>query len=102
MSASAAALAHALEAFTELRTCTHKGKACRFKGPPVAAPKGCMPWFEVPGRRSAKATVVCGHWAALGLRVQEGLFALDTGCVWGGALTAVRLEDSHVYSQRAL
>ncbi|MFQ5527681.1 MAG: symmetrical bis(5'-nucleosyl)-tetraphosphatase [Thermoanaerobaculia bacterium] len=102
MGDSTAELAYALQAFTELRTCTHKGKPCTFKGPPVVAPKGCMPWFAVPGRRSAKVTVVCGHWAALGLRVERGLFALDTGCVWGGALTAVRLEDSHVYSQRAL
>jgi bis(5'-nucleosyl)-tetraphosphatase (symmetrical) len=93
---------YALEAFTRLRTCTHKGKPCTHTGPPVAAPKGCMPWFEVPGRRSADVTVVCGHWAALGLRIQEGLFALDTGCVWGGALTAVRLDDGAVFSQRAL
>ena len=102
MSSSTAELARALEAFTELRTCTPKGKPCVHKGPPVTAPKGCMPWFEIPGRRSADVTIVCGHWAALGLRVQKGLFALDTGCVWGGALTAVRLEDGHVYSQRAL
>jgi len=97
-----AKLHSALEAFTRLRTCTHKGKPCTHTGPPVSAPKGCMPWFEVPGRRSAEVTVVCGHWAALGLRIQEGLFALDTGCAWGGALTAVRLEDGAVFSQRAL
>lgn len=97
-----AKLHRALEGFTRLRTCTHKGKACDFTGPPVAAPKGCMPWFEIPGRRSAGVTVVCGHWAALGLRIQRGLYALDTGCVWGGALTAVRLDDGAVFSQRAL
>ncbi len=102
MSESTMELAHALEAFTELRTCTHKGKPCTYHGPPVAAPKGCLPWFTVPGRRSAEVTIVCGHWGALGLRLQEGIFALDTSCVWGGALTAVRLEDGHVYSQRAL
>jgi bis(5'-nucleosyl)-tetraphosphatase (symmetrical) len=102
MSDSTAELNHALEAFTRLRSCTHKGKPCNHNGPAVALPKGCMPWFEVPGRRSADVTVVCGHWAALGLRVQEGLFALDTGCVWGGALTAIRLGEPAVYSQRAL
>jgi len=101
-SSEEAKLDRALEGFTKLRTCTHKGKACDFTGPPVGAPKGCMPWFEVPGRRTTKVTVVCGHWAALGLRIQEGLFALDTGCVWGGALTAVRLDDGAVFSQRAL
>jgi bis(5'-nucleosyl)-tetraphosphatase (symmetrical) len=93
--------ARALEAFTRLRACTRKGKPCVHTGPPVAAPKGCMPWFEVP-RKSAGVTVVCGHWAALGLRIQPGLLALDTGCVWGGALTGVRLEDGAVFSQRAL
>ena len=92
----------ALEAFTRLRTCTHKGKACDFTGPPVGAPKGCMPWFEIPDRRSANIKVVCGHWAALGLRIQDGLYALDTGCTYGGALTAVRLDDGAVFSQRAL
>lgn len=102
MGEGTARLQYALEAFTRLRTCTHKGKPCTHTGPPVAAPKGCMPWFEVPGRRSAEVTVVCGHWAALGLRIQEGIFALDTGCVWGGALTAVRLDDGAVFSQRAL
>ncbi len=102
MSESTAELNYALEAFTRLRSCTHKGKPCNHNGPPVGLPKGCMPWFEVPGRRSADVTIVCGHWAALGLRVQEGLFALDTGCVWGGALTAVRLGEPAVYSQRAL
>lgn len=101
MGEGTARLQYALEAFTRLRTCTHKGKPCNHTGPPVAAPKGCMPWFEVPGRCSAEVTVVCGHWAALGLRIQQGLFALDTGCVWGGALTAVRLEDGAVFSQRA-
>ncbi|MDH3402442.1 MAG: symmetrical bis(5'-nucleosyl)-tetraphosphatase [Acidobacteriota bacterium] len=97
-----AAMASALEAFTLLRSCTPKGKPCDYTGPPVGAPKGCMPWFEIPGRKSADLTIVCGHWAALGLRIQQGLFALDTGCFWGGALTAVRLEDGAVFSQRAL
>lgn len=94
--------ARALEAFCRLRACTRKGKPCVHTGPPVAAPKGCLPWFEVPKRKSADLTVVCGHWAALGLRIQPGLFALDTGCAWGGALTGVRLEDGAVFSQRAL
>lgn len=102
MSASTLELNYALEAFTRLRSCTKKGRSCSSNGPPVALPKGCMPWFEIPGRHSAKVTIVCGHWSALGLRIQEGLFALDTGCVWGGALTAVRLDDPAVYSQRAL
>jgi len=102
MGEATAELDRALEAFVRLRSCTIKGKPCSHTGPPAAAPKGCLPWFEVPERRSTDVTVVCGHWAALGLRIQPGLFALDTGCVWGGALTGVRLDDGAVYSQRKL
>jgi bis(5'-nucleosyl)-tetraphosphatase (symmetrical) len=47
-------------------------------------------------------TVVCGHWAALGLRLSRRLVALDTGCVWGGALTAVRLADEALFQQPSL
>jgi bis(5'-nucleosyl)-tetraphosphatase (symmetrical) len=50
-----------------------------------------MPWFDVPERRTADVTVVCGHWAALGLMLRENVIALDSGCVWGNRLSAVRL-----------
>jgi bis(5'-nucleosyl)-tetraphosphatase (symmetrical) len=92
-------LACAVQAFTSLRICSPDGRPCRGSGPPGQAPRGCLAWFDVPGRRSAGATVVCGHWAALGLRVRPDLLALDSGCVWGGALTAVRLEDRRVFQQ---
>jgi bis(5'-nucleosyl)-tetraphosphatase (symmetrical) len=59
-------------------------------------PHGYMPWYEVPGRASASATVVFGHWASLGLLVRPNLVALDTGCVWGRALSALRLEDNQI------
>jgi bis(5'-nucleosyl)-tetraphosphatase (symmetrical) len=91
----------AVQAFTTLRTCSANGRPCRgFSGPPEQAPHGCVPWFEAPGRRSATTTVVCGHWAALGLRLRPHLLALDTACVWGGSLTAVRLEDRVVFQER--
>lgn len=84
-----------------LRTCTGDGRLCAdFKGPPDKAPAGCVPWFDAPGRRSGDHTVVCGHWAALGLKLRSDLAALDTACVWGAALTAVRLEDQAVFSER--
>jgi bis(5'-nucleosyl)-tetraphosphatase (symmetrical) len=67
------------------------------KGETAKAPPGFMPWFDVPGRASRNTTLVTGHWSALGLRVRPDLLALDTGCVWGGALTAVRLEDRRVF-----
>jgi bis(5'-nucleosyl)-tetraphosphatase (symmetrical) len=56
-----------------------------------------MPWFEVPGRKSAAMTLVCGHWSALGLYLTPNLLALDAGCLWGGELCAVRLEDRRVF-----
>jgi bis(5'-nucleosyl)-tetraphosphatase (symmetrical) len=88
-------------AMTRLRFCTRDGMMdLRAKGGPDEAPAGFLPWFEVPGRRTRAVSVVCGHWSVLGLRMAPKLLALDSGCVWGGALTAVRLEDRKLY-QRA-
>ncbi|MEK8025369.1 symmetrical bis(5'-nucleosyl)-tetraphosphatase [Pseudaquabacterium rugosum] len=56
------------------------------------APPGHHPWFEVPDRRSAGQPVAFGHWSTLGLKSRDDLLALDTGCVWGGALTAARVD----------
>jgi bis(5'-nucleosyl)-tetraphosphatase (symmetrical) len=78
---------------TRLRYCTADGSlALGPKGAPGSQPPGCLPWFEVPGRASAGERVVCGHWSALGLVERADLLALDTGCLWGGTLTAVRLD----------
>lgn len=85
-------------AFTRMRICTQQGEMeFKFKGNVEDVPAGYMPWFEVPGRASADATVVCGHWSALGLKVTPHVIALDTGCLWGGALSAIRLEDHEVF-----
>jgi bis(5'-nucleosyl)-tetraphosphatase (symmetrical) len=54
---------------------------------------GYMPWFTVPNRLTATTTVVFGHWSTLGLSLQDNIIGLDTGCVWGGKLTALRLAD---------
>jgi len=56
------------------------------------APEGLVPWFDAPGRRTAGVPVAFGHWSTLGLVQRPDLLALDTGCVWGGALTAVRVD----------
>ena len=89
-----------LRALTRLRLCgADGGMAAGHKGPPETAPPGAIPWFDVPERASVAATVVCGHWAALGLRLREDLIALDSACVWGGCLTAVCLEDRAVFQQ---
>jgi bis(5'-nucleosyl)-tetraphosphatase (symmetrical) len=87
-----------VNAMTRLRFCTAEGvMEFSSKGESEAGPPGYLPWFEIPGRKSANHTVVCGHWSALGLRIAPNLIALDSGCVWGGALSAIRLEDRRVY-----
>ncbi|KWI52926.1 bis(5'-nucleosyl)-tetraphosphatase (symmetrical) [Burkholderia pseudomultivorans] len=83
----------AFNAFTRLRFCTPDG-VMDFKanGGPDSAPPGHLPWFDVPDRRTEDVTVVFGHWAALGLMLRDNVVALDSGCVWGNQLSAVRLS----------
>lgn len=69
------------------------------KAPPAQGPPGCLPWFGAPARASADHSIVCGHWSALGFRQEARLLALDTGCLWGGCLTAARLEDRQIFRQ---
>lgn len=89
-----------VQALTRLRTCRGDDRICEgFSGPPDRAPEGCLPWFERRRDHADGITVVFGHWATLGLRVQPGVLGLDTGCVWGGVLTAVRLDDSAVFQE---
>jgi bis(5'-nucleosyl)-tetraphosphatase (symmetrical) len=97
-----APLRRALLAFTLLRTLDAEGRPCPFSGPPAEAPAGCVPWFRVPGRRTVGHRIVCGHWAALGLHREDGVLALDSACVWGRRLTAVRLEDGEVFQQETV
>lgn len=81
-----------VNALTRLRFCSADGvMEFATKDSADAAPEGFMPWFDVPGRRSAGTPVAFGHWSTLGLLKRPGLLALDTGCVWGGCLTAARL-----------
>jgi len=87
-----------VNAMTRLRFCTAEGvMEFSSKGETEAGPPGYFPWFEIPGRKSANHTVICGHWSALGLRIAPNLVALDSGCVWGGVLSAIRLEDRRLY-----
>ena len=80
-------------ALTRLRACDAEGRMLlKFKGPPDRIPAGAMPWFRAPGRRSAGARIVCGHWSALGYLDEGGVLAIDTGCVWGGTLAAQRID----------
>nr|WP_066731888.1 symmetrical bis(5'-nucleosyl)-tetraphosphatase [Cupriavidus sp. D384] len=82
-----------VNALTRLRFCTEMGDMeFSFSGPPADAPVNYLPWFDVPGRQATDATVVCGHWSALGLMLRPDVIALDTGCVWAGQLSAVSLD----------
>jgi bis(5'-nucleosyl)-tetraphosphatase (symmetrical) len=91
--AGAERLRFTVNCLTRLRLCASDGRLLlKFKGPPGEAPAGALPWFRVPGRLSASARVLFGHWSALGYYDGDGVVSLDTGCVWGGALTAYRLD----------
>lgn len=84
-----------VNAFTRLRYCDAEGRMLfSAKGAPGSQPAPFMPWFQVPGRRSRDVRIVFGHWSTLGLWREDNVVAIDTGCLWGGRLTAVRL-DSH-------
>jgi bis(5'-nucleosyl)-tetraphosphatase (symmetrical) len=88
-----------VNAMTRLRVCEPDGAmALAFKGEPGDAPGALVPWFDMPGRRSADHAIVCGHWSALGLKLRPDLMSLDSGCVWGRSLSAVRLEDRRVFA----
>ena len=81
-----------VNALTRLRFCTEAGvMEFESKDGAATAPAGYMPWFDVPGRRTASATVAFGHWSTLGWLSRPDLMSTDTGCVWGGCLSAVRL-----------
>ncbi len=91
-------LAAILSVFVTIRGCTKKGAMHReFSGPPKRMPGKYMAWFDVPQPAWEGRCVAFGHWARLGLRVTDRYIATDTGCVWGGMLSAVRLDDREVF-----
>jgi bis(5'-nucleosyl)-tetraphosphatase (symmetrical) len=78
---------------TRIRFCTPEGRLeLKSKEGAGAAPPGCQPWFDVPGRRTRGVPMAFGHWSTLGRIDRSDLLALDTGCVWGGQLSAVRID----------
>ncbi len=84
-------------AFTRMRICTQDGTMeFTFKGELPNIPVGYLPWFDVPDRQSQTAQIICGHWSALGLRQRDNIHALDTGCLWGGQLTAMCLKTREI------
>ena len=77
---------------TRIRYCTANGALdLNTKIATDEAPEGFMPWFDVPGRRTAQDTLAFGHWSTLGWLGRQDVFSIDSGCVWGGQLTALRL-----------
>ena len=87
-----------VNAMTRMRFCSAEGvMEFKAKGEATDPPKGYLPWFAVPGRRSADHVLVTGHWSALGLKIEPNLLALDSGCLWGRHLTAVSLPERKVF-----
>ena len=87
-----------VNAMTRMRFCTPDGAMdFKTKGELNSAPPELVPWFELPNRRSAADVLVTGHWSALGLKIEPNLLALDSGCLWGRHLTAIRLEDREIF-----
>jgi bis(5'-nucleosyl)-tetraphosphatase (symmetrical) len=84
-----------VNALTRLRFCTPQGTMeFETKEGAAAAPAGYLPWFDAPARQTANVTVAFGHWSTLGWLNRSDVLALDTGCVWGGHLSAVRLDGA--------
>jgi bis(5'-nucleosyl)-tetraphosphatase (symmetrical) len=84
-----------VNALTRLRFCTPQGHMeFDSKDSAGSAPAGYLPWFDVPGRQTADITVAFGHWSTLGWLGRSDVLAMDTGCVWGGCLSALRIQPN--------
>ena len=84
-------------AMTRLRVCSLEGEMeFQFKGELSDVPSGYVPWFDVPSRATQEVEIICGHWSALGLQHRANVYALDTGCLWGGQLTAMNIHTKFI------
>jgi bis(5'-nucleosyl)-tetraphosphatase (symmetrical) len=92
-------LATVIKVLTRIRACSADGRLMEssYSGPPDHIPAGFLPWFRIANRERRNAIIICGHWASLGFHCEENLLAIDSGCVWGRQLTAMRLEDRRVF-----
>lgn len=80
--------------FTRMRFCDASGRLdFKHNGPPGSQPKHLMPWFVVPERKTQDNTIIFGHWSTLGFYHGHNCYAIDTGCLWGGQLTALKLDN---------
>lgn len=102
-SAALARLRFISNAFTRMRYCFPNGQLDMYaKEAPENAPAPLKPWFAIPGPVASEYSIAFGHWASLeGKGTPEGIYALDTGCCWGGDLTCLRWEDKTYFTQRS-
>jgi bis(5'-nucleosyl)-tetraphosphatase (symmetrical) len=78
---------------TRMRFCDENGRMdMKETGPPGTQPEPYLPWFQVPNRASRNMKIICGHWSTLSYYSADGIYALDTGCIWGRGLTALKLD----------
>jgi bis(5'-nucleosyl)-tetraphosphatase (symmetrical) len=91
-------LRFATNVFTRMRYCTPEGEMdFEHKLAPGTQPDSLVPWFQVLERRSIETKIVFGHWSTAGYRIENNAIALDTGCIWGGSLTALRIDFPHFH-----
>lgn len=97
-------LRFSVNCFTRLRFCDKDGKIdLHYKGELETAPSHLLPWFDVKGRQTSAYKIFFGHWSALqGKICREDVVALDTGCVWGGCLSAYSLEDGQWFREKCI
>ena len=87
-----------VNAFSRMRCLDRRGRLdFSYKETLEGVPDGLVPWFDHPERRSTDVRIVFGHWSAIGYHRRAGVHALDSGCVWGGELSALRLEDEELF-----
>lgn len=91
-----------VNALTRIRYVDRDGRLnFKEKCAPNRRPPGLLPWFRAPGRSGDRGQIVFGHWSTLGLHRENGCVCLDTGCLWGGSLTALRLQDGTIFGVSA-
>lgn len=87
-------LRYTVNCFTRMRYCHADGRLdFEYNGPPGTQPAHLLPWFQVPGRKTVAQKIIFGHWSALGYRQENNCYGIDTGCLWGGQLMALKLGD---------
>ena len=89
--------------FTRLRYLDAKGRLdLTCKGSPAKCPSGLTPWFRVPGRKTRDTRIIFGHWSTLGFYSENNVWGIDAGCVWGGKMTVLRLDENGPVSTQIL